>query len=544
MTSPRSQPDGRPSRRALLAGAFSTIASAAYSGFTAAQAQESSAKPSSPAKRPNIVLIMVDDMGWSDIGCYGSEIRTPNIDRLAREGTRFTQFYNTARCCPSRAALLTGLYPHQTGVGHMVADYGDPAYRGFLNDRCVTAGEALRQAGYATYMSGKWHVGAEPAHWPRQRGFDRYFGLISGASNYWRLDSNRRMALDDQPYTPPDDGSFYMTDAFTDYAVNYIEEHRTGERRGDPFFLYLAYTAPHWPLHAHESDIARYRGTYDQGWDVLRLQRHERQKRMGLVDPQWDLSPRDPKAAAWDSLDDAQKAEFAHRMAVYAAQVDRMDQGVGRVLAALEQQGILENTIVLFLSDNGGCHEEIDRGVAGVPAGGADSFASYGLPWANASNTPLRLFKTYVHEGGIASPLIARGPGVKPGVVRHDVGHVIDLLPTCLDLAGAAFPETYEGRQITPVEGRSLAPLLGGGRRDEHEAIYWEHEGNRAMRRGDMKLVSAHGGEWELYDLHADRTETRNLARQQPDVVADMQADYQQWASRVGVQPWPEVRGG
>jgi arylsulfatase A-like enzyme len=482
--------------------------------------------------RPSILLIMVDDMGWCDLGCYGSEIRTPNLDALAREGTRFSQFYNTARCCPSRAALLTGMYPHQAGVGHMIDDRGRPAYQGYLNER-PTVAEMLREGGYATYMSGKWHVGEEPPHWPRKRGFDRYFGLISGASNYWRLDAKRKMALDDEPWTPPTDGSFFMTDAFTDHAVQCIREHHAGPRAEQPFFHYVAYTAPHWPLHAHEEDIARYRGVYERGWDVLRAERHAKLKELGLVDPQWALSPRHPTAPAWDELPAERKAIEAEKMAVYAAQVDRMDQGVGRILAALRETGAMENTIVMFLSDNGGCAEGIDRGTPGVPPGGPESFLSYGLPWANASNTPLRLFKQWVHEGGIATPLIARGPGVKQGAVRRDVGHVIDLTPTCLE---------YAGVKRDDLEGRSLRAVFEGGQRAGHEAVYWEHQGHRAMRQGRWKLVAEFGGAWELYDLEADRTETQNLAASQPERVRELERVWQAWADRVGVEPWEDLR--
>ncbi len=494
--------------------------------------------------KPNIVLIMVDDMGWSDLGCYGSEIRTPNLDSLAAQGTRFTQFYNTARCCPSRAALLTGLYPHQAGVGHMIKDLGHPAYQGFLNDRCVTIAEALRQGGYVTCMSGKWHVGEAAAHWPVRRGFDRYFGLISGACNYWRLDGGRQMAIDEKPWTPPDDGSFYMTDAIGDRAVGFIDDHRRSARRDDPMFLYVAYTAPHWPLHARPRDIERYRDVYGIGWDALRERRHKRQLETGLVDPGWKLSPRHPRAPAWDGLSPKRKEAEAMKMAVYAAQVDAMDQSVGRVLDALRRTGMEDNTLVLFLSDNGGCAEEVDRGKPGVPPGPADSFMSYGLPWANASNTPLRLFKQYVHEGGISTPLIARGPGIAAGRLSAKVGHVIDLMPTCLDAAGVAYPRTFDGRDITPAEGKSLLPALQGRSRPGHELIGWEHQGHRAIRKGDLKLVAAHGEPWELYDLRADRTETRNLAPDKPQLVQTLSADYDAWARRCDVQPFDQVRGG
>ncbi len=495
------------------------------------------------AARPNIVLIMADDMGFSDLGCYGSEIRTPNLDALAAGGMRFTQFYNTGRCCPTRASLLTGLYPHQAGVGHMVGDYGLPGYRGFLNDRCVTIAEVLRPAGYTTLMAGKWHVGEDRPHWPCDRGFDRHFGLISGGSNYWRLDPGRKMALDDVLYTPRE--PFYMTDLFTDHAIRFLDQHGRSDK---PFFLYVAYTCPHWPLHAHPQDIARYQGKYLMGWDELRRQRHKRMIEMGLVDPRWALTPRDTTAKAWE---DAQnKADLDLRMAVYAAQIDRMDQNIGRILAKLRELKMEQNTLVMFLADNGGCAEEVDRGVKGVPAGPADSFLSYGLPWANASNTPFRRYKHWVHEGGISTPLIAYWPGViKPNQITHQPGHVIDLMATCVDVGQATYPQTRDGQPITPLEGKSLRPIFHTGTREGHKAIFWEHEGNRAVRQGQWKLVSMHPGRgrsdpgaWELYDLETDRTELNNLADKQPEKVKELAALYDAWAKRANVVPWPVQR--
>jgi len=488
-------------------------------------------------RQPNVILIMADDMGFSDLGCYGAEISTPNLDRLAAGGVRFTQFYNTARCCPTRAALLTGLYNHQTGVGHMVADRGVPSYQGYLNERCVTIAEALRPAGYRTLMSGKWHVGENRPHWPTDRGFERYYGLISGATNYFRLDEGRQMAINDQPHTPNRDG-FYITDAFTDHAVKFIDDCA---RQPQPFFLYLAYTAPHWPLHALPAEIAKYRGKYKQGWDALRRERHARQIRMGLVDKRWPLTARDSQAPAWEDVTDKDARDL--KMAVYAAQIDRLDQGVGRLLARLEEAGALDNTLIMFLADNGGCAEEVDRGTPGVPPGPADSYLSYGLPWANASNTPFRLYKHWVHEGGIATPFIAHWPAVirRGGRIVHQPGHIIDVMATCLDAAGAAYPKTYRGHDILPLEGRSLLPIFRGGRRQDHPALFWEHEGNRAARQGRWKLVSRHPGGWELYDLEADRTEMHSLAEQHPERVRELSQQYEQWARRCGVVPWDKL---
>jgi arylsulfatase len=515
--------------RILGAGAVGALGAPHLLDMRAAGAAEAGAG----AKRPNIVLIMADDMGFSDIGCYGGEIRTPTIDRLAARGIRFTQFYNTARCCPTRASLLTGLYPHQAGIGHMVGDEGTPAYQGYLNDRCVTIAEALRPAGYRTLMCGKWHVGEKRPHWPCDRGFDHYYGLISGASNYWRLEAGQEMARDNESIQPEGE-KFYMTDAFTDNALGFLDKFGREEK---PFFLYLAYTCPHWPLHAWPEDIAKYKGKYMMGWDALRLERRRRQVQTGIVQERWPLTPRDPAAQPWDDVKDKDAADL--RMAVYAAQIDRMDQNIGRLVRKLEELGALDNTLILFLADNGGCAEAVNRGKEGVPPGPADSFMSYGLPWANASNTPFRLYKHWVHEGGIATPLVAHWPAriKQGGAITPQVGHLVDLMATCCDVAGAEYPKTREGRDITPLEGRSLAPVFDGRQREPHHAIFWEHEGNRAVRQGKWKLVSRSPGAWELYDMEADRTELTDLAAREPDRMRDMVAAYDAWAAKVGVRP-------
>jgi len=493
-------------------------------------------------KRPNIVVILADDMGFSDLGCYGSEIHTPNLDALAHEGVRFTQFYCAARCCPSRAALLTGLYPHQAGVGAMVSrnpDVTPGPYQGYLNDQCMTIAEVLKPAGYRTYMSGKWHVGELPPHWPRKRGFDRYFGLISGASSYWELLQEPRrkrvMALDDEPFTPTAD-DFYMTDAFADFAVKCLDDHGQSEA---PFFLYLPFTAPHWPLHAWPEDIAKYKGTYMCGWDELRRRRHKRMLELGIVEERWALSPRDSEVPPWDEVGD--KADWDLRMAVYAAMIDRMDQGIGRVLAKLREIGAEEDTLVLFLSDNGGCHESVEKRKLhreGALPGERGSFAAYRRPWANAGNTPFRLFKHWIHEGGIATPLIARWPAriKQHGALTHQVGHIIDIMATCLDIAGAEYPKTCNGNAITPLEGKSLLPIFQGDTRRGHDALYWEHFGNRGIRQGNWKLVATKEGTWELYDLEADRTELDNLAEARFPKAEELLGLYHRWAKRCGVR--------
>ncbi len=493
--------------------------------------------------RPNIILVMLDDMGFSDIGCYGSEIPTPNIDRLAANGLRFTQFYNTARCCPTRASLLTGLYSHQTGIGQMTDDKGWPGYRGFLNRNCVTIAEVLRPAGYRTFIAGKWHVGSEnKAWWPLQRGFDRFFGVPEGGGFYFKPKGGRTVVLDnnvayDENSTMPD--GWYTTDAFTDYGITFVEE--AVERR-QPFFFYLAYNAPHWPLQAIREDIERHRGRYMVGWDALRQQRHQRMTEMGLVDEGWPLSPRDPEASAWEDVPQEKKRFMDWKMAIYAAQIERVDRNIGRLVRRLEELGVFDNTLILFLADNGGCAE---GGIWGFDRmqgqlGSSDSDSSYGQSWANASDTPFKLYKHWVHEGGIASPLIAHWPGRirDKGALRHQVGHVIDLMATCLDAAGVEYPTTHQGNDILPLEGKSLVPAFND-KPVEREALYWEHEGNRAVRCGRWKLVSKYPGDWELYDLEADRTELRNLAQEHPDKAEELRQMYDRWARRCGVRPWP-----
>ena len=497
-------------------------------------------------RRPNILLIMVDDMGFSDVGCYGGEINTPNIDRLAAGGLRFTQFYNAARCCPTRASLLTGLYPHQAGMGGMVnhgADTKPPGpYQGYLNDECVTIAEVLREFGYRTFMSGKWHVGESRPHWPTDRGFDKYFGLISGGANYFDITKSRaknikrQMAVDGKPYNPPKD-NFYMTDAITENAVTHLDSH-TG--RAEPFFQYVAYTAPHWPLHALPEDIAKYKGKYLLGWDKLRKKRYERLLEMGIIDEKWPLSPRDKTAAAWEEVEN--KEEMDLKMAVYAAQIDRMDQGVGKILDKVKALGQQENTLVLFLSDNGGCHEGgpwgFDWRKNGLPPGGVDSYMSYGLSWANLSNTPFRRYKHWVHEGGIATPLIAYWPAVikNHGSLTGQLGHIVDIMATCLDIAGADYPKTYKGRRIVPPEGKSLLSIFRGKKHQGHDTLYWEHMGNKAIRHGKWKLVSARKGKWELYDIENDRTELNDLADKYPKKTEQMKVMFESWAKRCGIR--------
>jgi len=525
-------------------------------------------------KRPNIVLIMADDMGYSDIGCYGGEINTPNLNRLAAGGVRFTQFYNTARCCPTRASLMTGLYQHQAGVGHMMNDRGYDSYRGDLSNRCVTIAEVLKQAGYSTYMSGKWHVTRyrkpdDPKHnWPRQRGFDRFFGTIHGAGSFYDPCSLTR----DNTQIPPDSDDFYYTNAIADNAVKFIHEHSSD----NPFFMYVPFTAPHWPMHALPQDIAKYKGRYAKGWDALRAERHKRMIKMGLVKSDWKITQRDSNELPWEEVKN--KQWFQRRMEVYAAMVDCLDQGVGRIVSELKSKGDFENTLVFFLADNGGCAEEYGsrnevkpdpskriplkpmdknelqydmqpkvtrdgrpvRTGLGVVPGPADSYIAYGKAWENASNTPFRLYKHWVHEGGISTPLIAHWPErIKTrGKLRNQPGHLIDIMATCVDVAGARYPSKYKGNKIIPMEGKSLVPAFDN-KPIEREAIYWEHEGNRAVRKGKWKLVSRHPGKWELYNLEADRTELNDLSQKYTRTVEQLKVMYEKWAARCAVQPWP-----
>ena len=499
----------------------------------------SSLMGASQGKRPNILIILADDMGFSDIGCYGGEINTPNLNALAANGLRFTQFYNNARCCPTRASLLTGLYPHQTGVGHMVEGKNHPSYQGYLNDSCVTLAEAVGPARYHPLMVGKWHVGEKRPHWPVDRGFERHWGLISGASSYFAIDKGRTFADQDRSIDPAADGPFYMTDAYSDRAVALIREYAP---KAEPFLMYLAYTSPHWPLHAHPEDIARYRGKYLKGWDQLREERRQRMIELGIIDKSTSLTPRDAKAPAWSSRSQKEKEELDVRMAIHAAQIDRMDRGIGRVVAKLRETGQLENTLILFMADNGGCAEGVNRGEKDAVPGTKESYLSYGLPWANASNTPFRLYKHWVHEGGISSPLIAHWPGhIQPNTMTAEPSHLIDLMPTCLEVANATYPRERKGKAVTAVEGRSLVATLQGKARKPHDAIFWEHEGNRAVRQGQFKLVSAGNNNWELYNMSTDRAEIRNLAQAEPAKAKEMSALYEQWAKRCSVVPWNEL---
>jgi arylsulfatase len=532
----------------------------------------------SSRQKPNIVLIMADDMGFSDMGCYGGEIHTPNLDKLAANGLRFTQFYNSARCCPTRASLLTGLYPHQAGIGHMTNDYGHPGYRGNLSQNAVTIAEALKPAGYRTLMTGKWHITSQwkdetdKSNWPCQRGFDKFYGTLPGHGSLW---DPAGLTLNNTPIKAT--GDYYYTEAITDYSIKWMTEAINEQQ---PFFLYVAYTAPHYPLHARQKYIDKYKETFTKGWDQLRQTRFEKMKKLGIVPSQTKLSPRDEQSPAW--AEEPWKDWQAHRMAVYAAMIDQMDESVGKIIKTLESTGQLENTLILFLSDNGGSPEghlqnTIERlGIPwnsslipkttrdsktvkpgdwpGEPLGDDTTYGSYGVKWANVSNTPFRNHKSWMHEGGIAAPLIAHWPnGIDAqNKLRHQLTHIVDIMPTCLDAAGANYPNTFNGHRIIPCQGQSLHNVFNNVALSPR-TLCWEHEGNRAIRQGKWKLVSEfpgswsgvrsypNQGKWELYDIENDRTELKNLADQHPEIVKQMEHAWNVWAKQSMVLPWTQV---
>lgn len=537
--------------------------------------------------KPNVIYILSDDMGFSDIGCYGGEVPTPHLDSLAEGGLRFTQFYNTGRCCPTRASMLTGLYPHQAGIGHMMNDLGHDGYRGELNRNCVTIAEALKPAGYRTYMAGKWHVtsvihpktDADKSNWPRQRGFDRFYGTIHGAGSFFDPNTLTRdnefvSPLADPEYTPADmaNGRFYYTDAIADHATRFVHDHHQ-DNGDDPFFMYVAFTAAHWPMHALEKDIAKYEGKYDAGYDAIRDARYQKMLDLGLIQKNNTVNFPIP-----ESLKETEHWDWDKRnMEVYAAMIDSMDQGIGRMINALKDTGQFENTLICFLQDNGGCAEGYGRRGIGGPradkpslpvlsndylqpdmtpkqsrdgypmrtgkgsmAGPADTAIGYGAGWATVSNTPFREYKHFVHEGGIATPLIVHWPNgfQRRGELETTPGHLIDLMATAVDAGQTKYPTKFHnGNPIRPMEGKSLLPVFRGEGLDR-EAIYWEHEGNRAVRFGDMKLVAKGAkGKWELYDLSTDRSEQNDLSVAQPEMRAKLIGMWQAYAERANVLP-------
>lgn len=534
-------------------------------------------------KRPNIIIIFADDMGYSDIGCFGGEIETPNINRLAANGVRFTQFYNNCRCCPSRASLLTGLYPHQSGIGMMVYwNYGK-GYEGNLNDHCITLGEVLGSAGYQTMLVGKWHAGHEPYSRPEVRGFDRFTGIYPHIDSYWKVlkgcdiyrDKEIFIPADENPINPySPDKEFYTTDFFTDTAIDYIDTALKDNSR--PFMLHLCYNAPHFPLEAPDDLIAKYRGQYMKGWDQLRREKLERMKQMGIVskfqklphvkgfinnkiEGFTEVGVDTEYLPEWDSLSEKDKIELDFRRAIYASQVDRLDQNVGRIVNHLKKCGILENTLILFFSDNG-CSGElgefgqnwgkytVDNYPEWRKAGGWS--VSQGQCWASYSNTPLQKYKKFVHEGGIASPFIAHWPaGIqKPGLIfKEQMFHLIDIMPTLCEVAGAKYPQTYKNRNIIQEQGISMLPFLTGtGAKIESRTLYWQHENHSAIREGSWKLITTNDRSkktWELYYLADDRSETQDLFSEHPEIAERLEKKWYRWAEETHALPFPETRG-
>jgi arylsulfatase A-like enzyme len=514
--------------------------------------------------RPNIVVILVDDLGYADLGCYGGEIRTPRLDRLAQGGVRMSAFHNSPRCSPSRASLLTGLHPHQTGIGILTNDDGPTAYRGNLNDRCVTAAEVLKSVGYTTAIRGKWHLAHDIKNpndaWPTARGFDTFFGTLTGCGSYYQpgtltreTESAAHEALD------PD---FFYTDAIADEAVAFLSDH-AAHGRPAPFFLYLPFTAPHWPLHARPETIASYAGVYEDGWDVIRERRLARQKEIGLLPANTRLSERDPAVLAWN--DEPQKEWQVSRMQVYAAMVEELDRAIGRVIAQLEAQGDLAHTLLMFLSDNGAAAEPVPlidleqfrerRDILNhrtkdgrlvrigndptVTPGGEDTYASYGRSWANVSNTPFRLFKIWAHEGGVSAPFIVHWPAgdLQVGQIVPQAYQLVHILPTLLEVTGAAYPDERDGVPVHPLPAVSMLSAWRG-QDSPQQPLFWEHCGNAALQEGRWKLVRQHDWPWELYDISTDRTESHDLAGDYPEIVQQMAARWEQTAEAVGVIPF------
>ncbi len=482
--------------------------------------------------RPNIVLMMVDDLGFSDFGCYGSEIETPNIDALAADGLRFSQFYNTAKCHSSRVSLLTGLWCNQAGSEKL--NHG------------VTLAEVLGKAGYSTAMVGKWHLDKEPT----DRGFEKYFGHLSGATNFFTGDDTFR--LNGKPWSEFGE-DFYTTDANIDYAKRFLGESM--EKNPDqPFFLYVAHNAPHYPLHVRQADYRKYEGRYDVGWDKIRERRRAKQIELGLIDPDWTPASRPKNVPAWDQLSDDERSWESRRMTAFAGMVDRVDQVTGDLISFLKERGVYDNTLILLCSDNGACPFDRTRGKEFEPWD-PKSYWCYDTGWSSVGNTPFRLHKQNQHEGGISSPLIAHWPvGITAdqGSITDQPAHLVDFMATLIDVAGTEYPKSWPGIELEALQGLSLTPIFQGKTRKPHDEIYQQFADNRAIRAGDWKLVSQNGAAWELYDMQADRTEMHNLATEKPEVVADLAARWHKLAkldrlsgknvAPVSGSPAPELR--
>jgi arylsulfatase len=496
---------------------------------------------------PNVIVILIDDSGFSDLGCYGSEVSTPNIDALAEGGVRFTQFYNTARCSPTRAALLTGLYPHQAGLGFLdsLVIEGSKGTQGRLRDDCVTMAEVLGDAGYFTIMTGKWHLGAHRGTPPWTRGFMRslcspvgelYFPNQKQLRDRGLYVNGKRHELDDPIFGT----DWYGVDLVTEWGLKFIDEAIAAKK---PFFYYLPHSATHFPLQVPQADIDRNRGKYKVDWDTLREARHKKQLELGLVSAEWPMAQRPKDVPDWNTLSDADKDRFDHIMAIYVAMIERIDRSVGTLVAGLKERGMLDNTLILILADNGGNAESGPRGrLEGDQPGGPNSTVYLGQCWATVANTPFWRYKHFTHEGGISTPLIAHWPAGIPaecrGKLESQPGHLVDLMPTVVELCGAAYPTEFNGHKIQPMEGVSLVPALAGNPINRQAPIFWEHEGNRALRSGKWKLVMKYKGPWELYDMEADRTERHNLIHDNPKLAKELIAQWEDWAKRADVNQW------
>ena len=520
---------------------------------------------------PNIIVVLVDDMGYSDLGSFGGEVRTPNIDHLASNGLRFTQNYNSARCCPSRASLLTGLYSHQAGIANFTG--GDqskrlgPAYLGRLNNHCVTLAEVLKSAGYQTYGVGKWHVGHQAL--PTDRGFNEYYGYVRGHSaSQWQPEKYQRLPEGRENELSYEEGSFYATDAFSDYAVEFIQQ---AEKKKSPFFLYLAHSSPHFPLEAPAVTRNSYLKIYREGWNKLREKRYEKQKEIGLVTDAWKFTrlsdvPVDRDDIAnqyagkqnpeWKDLPNDRKEDLVYRMATFAAMIEHVDRGIGRIIQSLKDLGKLENTLILFTSDNGACYEwgpfgfdgrsrqgytKLHQGEELENVGGPGTYHSVGSGWSCLSNTPLRMYKHFNHEGGNCSPLIAHWPnGIrKPDQWVRSPVHLIDFMPTILEVTGASYPKSLRGEKIHPMEGFSLVPFFNGIKKAKPRTLFFDHFDSSAIRRGDWKLVRGNtrynDRKWELYNLAEDRCETVDLIKRKPELAKRLEAEWLNWAKRMKI---------
>lgn len=503
-------------------------------------------------QKPNIVLILADDLGYSDLGCYGSEISTPNLDKLASGGLRVKQFYNNSICAPSRASLLTGQYQHKAGVGYFNVDLGLPAYQGYLNKSSLTLAEVLKSNGYTTLMCGKWHVGNEEPYWPNQRGFDHFFGFISAQSPYFISSTSGQsprgmgmgalnLMIDNKHYTPSGD-NYYLTDDFGDHAVHFLDDQKQEKK---PFFLYMAFNAPHIPLQALPEDKDKYKGKYDQGWDAIRNKRTVRQVQLGIKDAKQTVAQKDPKNPDWKSLTAAQQRTWINNMETYAAMIDRMDQNVGKVIRKIHELGQDNNTLIVFISDNGAPSDNVNSASPGnrIAPVGRNVQTPLARPVQvnfalSTPNTPLKEYKNTMYEGGISSPFIAYWPGmIKAGQIKTGNIHLIDIAPTFYSIVKANYPDVYNGMSSFILPGVDFSQLLLKGREvQRQEPLFWERAGNRAVRDGNWKLVSKFPSEtWELYDLSKDRGEINNQAATHADIVKRLSNAYGVWAKATGV---------